>query len=81
MVAVVAKTSRQRARVNENYVSAILRARGQGVTYAAIAHAAGTSSQAVQEIVRRHEPANIAGLGIAGAVAAISSPEPDERLA
>ncbi|MCM1012949.1 MULTISPECIES: hypothetical protein [Brevibacterium] len=32
----------------------ILRAREEGATFGAIAEAAGTSSQAVQEIVRRH---------------------------
>ncbi|WP_197021738.1 hypothetical protein [Brevibacterium sp. VCM10] len=35
---------------------AILRAREEGATFGAIAEAAGTSSQAVQEIVRRHGP-------------------------
>ncbi|WP_113904771.1 MULTISPECIES: hypothetical protein [Brevibacterium] len=34
----------------------ILRAREEGATFGAIAAAAGTSSQAVQEIVRRHGP-------------------------
>ncbi|WP_349829097.1 hypothetical protein [Brevibacterium litoralis] len=52
---VVKRIARQRAKANQNYVSSILRAREQGVTYAAIAEAAGTSSQAVQEIVRRHD--------------------------
>ncbi|NJC55113.1 hypothetical protein [Brevibacterium marinum] len=33
---------------------AILRAREEGATFGSIAEAAGTSSQAVQEIVRRH---------------------------
>lgn len=33
---------------------AILRARDEGATFGSIAEAAGTSSQAVQEIVRRH---------------------------
>ncbi|WP_193071352.1 MULTISPECIES: hypothetical protein [unclassified Brevibacterium] len=35
---------------------AILRAREEGATFGSIAEAAGTSSQAVQEIVRRHGP-------------------------
>lgn len=46
--------ARQRARVSDSYISAILVARESGATYASIAEAAGTSSQAVQEIVRRH---------------------------
>lgn len=54
IVRTVRRLARQRAVVNENYISAILQARAAGVTYAAIAAAVGTSSQAVQEIVRRH---------------------------
>lgn len=75
VVGVVSKAARQRARVNGNYVNAILSAREQGVTYAAIALAAGTSSQAVQEIVRRHRQKQPGGWGIAGSVAAIAGPE------
>ncbi|SMX86466.1 hypothetical protein BANT10_01982 [Brevibacterium antiquum] len=54
LVGAVRKVSRQRAKVNTDYVMAILRAREEGATFGSIAEAAGTSSQAVQEIVRRH---------------------------
>ncbi|MCQ9369357.1 hypothetical protein NQ038_13620 [Brevibacterium sp. 50QC2O2] len=54
VVRTVRRLARQRAVVNENYISSILQARAAGITYAAIAEAVGTSSQAVQEIVRRH---------------------------
>lgn len=57
LVSAVKRVARQRARVNANYVNTILQARESGVTYAAIAAAVGTSSQAVQEIVRRHRAA------------------------
>ena len=76
LVSAVRRVARQRSRVNANYVAAILRAREEGVTYSAIAEAAGTSSQAVQEIVRRHREsdANRSGsFGVAGDIAAISS--------
>ncbi|SMX93007.1 hypothetical protein BSP239C_02420 [Brevibacterium sp. 239c] len=56
LVGAVRKVSRQRAKVNTDYVMAILRAREEGATFGSIAEAAGTSSQAVQEIVRRHGP-------------------------
>lgn len=70
-----------RSNANANYVSAILHAREQGITYAAIAEAAGTSSQAVQEIVRRHRgkaEARNGTTGKAGDVAAISEPDGQE---
>ncbi|WP_453984986.1 hypothetical protein [Brevibacterium casei] len=54
LVAAVRSISRQRTKINTNYVMSILRAREEGATFGAIAEAAGTSSQAVQEIVRRH---------------------------
>ncbi|SMY11548.1 hypothetical protein [Brevibacterium jeotgali] len=57
----VRRVARQRSRINEAYLTAIVDARQSGVTYASIADAVGTSSQAVQEIVRRHhkvEPAS-----------------------
>ncbi|GEB23767.1 hypothetical protein [Brevibacterium aurantiacum] len=54
LVGAVRKVSRQRAKINTDYVMAILRAREEGATFGSIAEAAGTSSQAVQEIVRRH---------------------------
>lgn len=54
LVGAVRKVSRQRSKVNTDYVMAILRAREEGATFGSIAEAAGTSSQAVQEIVRRH---------------------------
>lgn len=50
----VRRVARQRSRINDAYVTAIVGARQSGVTYASIADAVGTSSQAVQEIVRRH---------------------------
>nr|WP_272902515.1 hypothetical protein [Brevibacterium daeguense] len=53
-----------------------MHARDEGVTYAAIAEAAGTSSQAVQEIVRRHKrkvESRPGSLGVAGDIAAIST--------
>lgn len=50
----VRRVARQRSRINDAYVTAIVDARQTGVTYASIAEAVGTSSQAVQEIVRRH---------------------------
>ena len=56
LVGVVRKVARQRSKINTDYVMAILRAREEGATFGAIAEAAGTSSQAVQEIVRRHGP-------------------------
>lgn len=77
VVNTVRRIARQRSRANANYVSAILRAREQGVTYVAIAEAAGTSSQAVQEIVRRHKgtaAARQGSLGVAGDIAAIAEP-------
>lgn len=54
LVAAVKRIAKKRARINADYVAAILEAREHGVTYASIARAVGTSSQAVQEIVRRH---------------------------
>ncbi|GAA1855012.1 hypothetical protein GCM10009813_15380 [Brevibacterium marinum] len=54
LVGAVRKVSRQRTKINTDYVMAILRAREEGATFGSIAEAAGTSSQAVQEIVRRH---------------------------
>ena len=56
LVGAVRKVARQRSKINTDYVMAILRAREEGATFGAIAEAAGTSSQAVQEIVRRHGP-------------------------
>ena len=59
----VRRVARQRSRINDAYVTAIVDARQSGVTYASIADAVGTSSQAVQEIVRRHhkvEPPSVA---------------------
>jgi len=53
----VRRVARQRSRINDAYVTAIVDARQTGVTYASIAEAVGTSSQAVQEIVRRHRRA------------------------
>lgn len=50
----VRRVARQRSRINDAYVTAIVDARQSGVTYASIADSVGTSSQAVQEIVRRH---------------------------
>ncbi|MCI4013095.1 hypothetical protein [Brevibacterium sp. ZH18] len=58
---------------------AILRAREEGATFGAIAEAAGTSSQAVQEIVRRHGrvqrpeggSASVPANGTVGAAAAV----------
>lgn len=50
----VRRVARQRTRINDAYVTAIVDARESGVTYASIADAVGTSSQAVQEIARRH---------------------------
>ncbi|GAA4387522.1 MULTISPECIES: hypothetical protein [Brevibacterium] len=76
LVNAVRRIARQRSRVNANYVAAILRAREEEVTYSAIADAAGTSSQAVQEIVRRHRESNenrSGSFGVAGDIAAISS--------
>ncbi|GAA1364121.1 hypothetical protein CJ198_09145 [Brevibacterium luteolum] len=67
--------------MNSNYVSAILRAREEGVTYAAIAEAAGTSSQAVQEIIRRHSPRQAvhpSSLSSAGDIAAVASPKVED---
>ncbi|WP_291799400.1 hypothetical protein [Brevibacterium sp.] len=84
LVSAVKRVARQRARVNASYVDAILTARDAGVTYAAIAEAVGTSSQAVQEIVRRHRAGRAAeaggedashasgGSGLAGGVAAVT---------
>src|SRR5699024_6862485 len=60
LVGVVRKVARQRSKINTDYVMAILRAREEGATFGAIAEAAGTSSQAVQEIVRRHGPGSAA---------------------
>lgn len=54
LVGAVRRIARQRTKINTNYVMSILRAREEGATFGAIAEAAGTSSQAVQEIVRRH---------------------------
>lgn len=50
----VRRIARQRSRINDSYVKAVVEARQSGATYASIAEAVGTSSQAVQEIVRRH---------------------------
>jgi len=76
VVGAVRRIARQRTNINENYIAAILRARDSGVTYAAIAAAAGTSSQAVQEIVRRHtkQTADIPALGH-GIAAIVEEPE------
>lgn len=77
VLAAVRRTARQRSRINDSYVTAIVEARQSGVTYASIADAVGTSSQAVQEIVRRHlkveqTPAN-------GAQAPAASDRHDDR--
>jgi hypothetical protein len=70
LVGVVRKVAKQRSKINTDYVMAILRAREEGATFGAIAEAAGTSSQAVQEIVRRHGPVKRSEpkAGVAGAV-------------
>lgn len=81
VVQAVGRIAKQRQRVNSNYVSAILRAREEGVTYAAIAAAAGTSSQAVQEIIRRHSPRQAehpSSLSSAGDIAAATSPKVED---
>lgn len=81
VVQAVRRIAKQRQRVNSNYVSAILRAREEGVTYAAIAAAAGTSSQAVQEIIRRHSPRQAehpSSLSSAGEIAAVASPKVED---
>lgn len=81
VVQAVRRIAKQRQRVNANYVSAILRAREEGVTYAAIAAAAGTSSQAVQEIIRRHSPRQVehpSSLSSAGDIAAVASPKVED---
>ena len=78
LISAVRRISKQRSRVHASYVAAILRAREKGLTYAAIANAAGTTSQAVQEIVRRHykKPESRPGsFGVAGEVAVISDPD------
>lgn len=56
----VRRVARQRSRINDAYVTAIVEARQSGVTYASIADSVGTSSQAVQEIVRRHHKVELA---------------------
>lgn len=48
------RSARARARANEAYIHSIVKARQSGATFAVIARAANVSSQAVQEIVRRH---------------------------
>lgn len=57
MLTAVRRIARQRLKINSSYVTAVVEARESGVTYASIAEAVGTSSQAVQEIVRRHNNA------------------------
>ncbi|GAA4511439.1 hypothetical protein GCM10023159_15660 [Brevibacterium yomogidense] len=57
MLTAVRRIARQRLKINSTYVTAVVEARESGVTYASIAEAVGTSSQAVQEIVRRHNNA------------------------
>lgn len=75
IVRTVRRLARQRAVVNDNYISSILQARSAGVTYSAIAAAVGTSSQAVQEIVRRHGLSIVVTpAGTAAPMAAITEP-------
>ncbi|WP_347031387.1 hypothetical protein [Brevibacterium paucivorans] len=50
----VRRIAKQRMRINATYIDAVVKAREAGVTFSAIAEAAGMSSQAAQEIVRRH---------------------------
>lgn len=57
MLTAVRRIARQRLKINSTYVTAVVEARESGATYASIAEAVGTSSQAVQEIVRRHNSA------------------------
>lgn len=54
LVSSVRRISKQRSRINASYIEAVVNAREAGITYAVIAEAAGMSSQAAQEIVRRH---------------------------
>lgn len=58
LVSSVRRISKQRARVNASYIEAVVKARQAGVTFAVIAEAAGMSSQAAQEICRRHGSAS-----------------------
>lgn len=84
LVNAVRRIAKQRSRVNSNYVASILRARDENVTYSAIADAAGTSSQAVQEIVRRHREGvdhRMSAFGVAGEIAALSAEGPQTFVA
>lgn len=54
LVSSVRRIAKQRMRINASYIDAVVKAREAGVTFSAIAEAAGMSSQAAQEIVRRH---------------------------
>lgn len=54
LVSSVRRIAKQRMRINASYVDAVVKAREAGVTFSAIAEAAGMSSQAAQEIFRRH---------------------------
>ena len=54
LVSSVRRISKQRSRINASYIDAVVKARNAGVTFSVIAEAAGMSSQAAQEIVRRH---------------------------
>lgn len=80
LLTTVRRVARQRSKINSAYVTAIVGARESGVTYASIADAVGTSSQAVQEIVRRHHSSQAreasersdAGGPPAGAIAAVN---------
>lgn len=54
LVSSVRRISKQRSRINAAYIASVVKARDAGVTFSVIAEAAGMSSQAAQEIVRRH---------------------------
>lgn len=54
LVSSVRRLAKQRMRINASYIDAVVKAREAGVTFSAIAEAAGMSSQAAQEIFRRH---------------------------
>lgn len=54
LVSSVRRIAKQRMRINASYIDAVVKAREAGVTFSAIAEAAGMSSQAAQEIFRRH---------------------------
>ena len=80
LVSSVRRIAKQRMRINASYVDAVVKAREAGVTFSAIAEAAGMSSQAAQEIFRRHGSPDTTSASTTSASTTSASTASDARV-